>query len=216
MRESLAEVNTALCAAIGPLAVGLMGDEIGLQRNPGPKLGLVGDPHPCRPALVVSALREGRIPVVAPLAKGPLNVNADEAAVALAVGLGAERILFVTDVPGVLLDGDVLASIGADEAESLCSTTARSRRDRAEAPGRGHRGPPRHAGGDRRDGGACREPSVSAVADLRTHVLPTYARADVTFVAGEGCWLVDDDRAGATSTSSPASRSSGSATAIRR
>ena len=45
-------------------------------------------------------MAEGRIPVVAPLAAGPLNVNADEAAAALAVGLGAEKLLFVTDVPG--------------------------------------------------------------------------------------------------------------------
>ena len=119
VREALAEVNAALCAAIGPRAVGLMGDEIGLEARPVPKLGLVGDPLPSRPALVLSAIRHGRIPVVAPLAKGPLNVNADEAAVALAAGLEAERILFVTDVPGVLVDGDVIASIGADEAETL-------------------------------------------------------------------------------------------------
>ncbi len=119
VRESLAEVNAALCAAIGPRAVGLMGDEIGLEAQQAPKLGLVGDPLPSRPALVTSALRHGRIPVVAPLAKGPLNVNADEAAVALAAGLGAERILFVTDVPGVLIDGGVVASIGADEADRL-------------------------------------------------------------------------------------------------
>jgi acetylglutamate kinase len=119
VRESLAEVNAALCAAIGPRAVGFMGDEIGLEARQVSKLGLVGDPLPSRPALVESALRQGRIPVIAPLAKGPLNVNADEAAVALAAGLGAERILFVTDVPGLLIDGDVVASIGADEADTL-------------------------------------------------------------------------------------------------
>jgi acetylglutamate kinase len=39
--------------------------------------------------------------------------------VALAAGLEAERILFVTDVPGVLVDGDVVRSIGADEADRL-------------------------------------------------------------------------------------------------
>ena len=119
VRESLAEVNAAVCAAIGPRAVGFMGDEIGLRATQVSTLGLVGDPLPSRPEPVVRALREGRIPVVAPLASGPLNVNADEAAVALAAGLAAERILFVTDVPGVLLDGGVVASIGADEAESL-------------------------------------------------------------------------------------------------
>ena len=92
---------------------------IGLEARQVSKLGLVGDPLPSRPALVLSALRQGRIPVIAPLAKGPLNVNADEAAVALAAGLGAERILFVTDVPGLLVDGDVVSSIGADEADHM-------------------------------------------------------------------------------------------------
>ena len=62
----------------------------------------------------------GLIPVVAPLAVGPLNVNADEAAAALAIGLGADRILFVTDVPGVLRDDRVLDHIGADEVEAGC------------------------------------------------------------------------------------------------
>jgi acetylglutamate kinase len=119
VRESLVEVNGAVCAAIGPRAVGFIGDEIGLEATRVSKLGLVGDPLPSRPALLESALREGLIPVVAPLAKGPLNVNADEAAVALAAGLGAERILFVTDVPGVLIEGDVVPSIGADEADRL-------------------------------------------------------------------------------------------------
>ncbi len=119
VRQSLAEVNAAVCAAIGERAIGFMGDEIGLEAVQVPKLGLVGDPVPSRPALVESAFRDGRIPVVAPLAKGPLNVNADEAAVALAAGLAAERILFVTDVPGVLVDGDVVPSLGADEAETL-------------------------------------------------------------------------------------------------
>jgi len=119
VRESLADVNAALCAAIGPRAAGFMGDEIGLEATQVSKLGLVGDPLPSRPALVESALRQNRIPVVAPLAKGPLNVNADEAAVALAAGLGAERILFVTDVPGVLVDGDVVPEIGADEADRM-------------------------------------------------------------------------------------------------
>jgi acetylglutamate kinase len=119
VRESLADVNAALVAAIGPRAVGFLGDELGLEARQVSKLGLVGDPLPSRPALVLSALRQGRIPVIAPLAKGPLNVNADEAAVALAAGLGAERILFVTDVPGLLVDGDVVSSIGADEADRL-------------------------------------------------------------------------------------------------
>jgi acetylglutamate kinase len=118
VRESLAAVNAELCAAIGQEAIGLRGDEIGLEARQVEELGLVGDPSPSAPAAILDALAAGRVPVVAPLAVGPLNVNADEAAAALAVGLGASRILFVTDVPGVLLDGEVAAVLPADEAEA--------------------------------------------------------------------------------------------------
>ena len=118
-RQSFAAVNAALCASIGPLALGLMGDELGLAARPMPELGLVGDPLPTRPPLLVGAMAVGRIPVVAPLAVGPLNVNADEAAAALAVGVGADRLLFVTDVPGVLVEGDLLPAIAVDDADRL-------------------------------------------------------------------------------------------------
>lgn len=116
VRESLLAVNEAVCAAIGPDAVGLAGDTIGLPAEQVFELGLVGDPVPSAPAEVVDALAQGRIPVIAPLAEGPLNVNADEAAAALAVGLGAEWIRFVSDVPGVLVDDEVVPEIGVDVA----------------------------------------------------------------------------------------------------
>jgi acetylglutamate kinase len=119
VRESLAEVNAALCAALGPPAVGLMGDEIGLQATAVQALGLVGDPTPYAPPVLENALAAGRIPVVAPLASGPLNVNADEMAAAIAVGLGASRLVFLTDVPGLLLAGRVIARIAAADAEDL-------------------------------------------------------------------------------------------------
>jgi acetylglutamate kinase len=117
VRDALLAVNRQLCAVIGPRAVGLAGDEIGLEATRVPELGRVGRPLPGRPQAVLDALAAGLIPVVAPLAVGPLNVNADDAAAALAVGLGAERILFVTDVPGVLRDEQVLDRIGAEEVE---------------------------------------------------------------------------------------------------
>jgi acetylglutamate kinase len=119
VRDALAAVNAEVCRAIGPRAVALMGDEIGLPATQLPALGLVGDPLPAAPAAILEALGAGRVPVVAPLAAGPLNVNADEAAAALAVGLRAERILFLTDVPGLLLDGVVAPAVGADEADRL-------------------------------------------------------------------------------------------------
>jgi acetylglutamate kinase len=119
VRESLEAVNAAICAAIGPDAVGLAGDEVGLLAEPMPGLGLVGSPLPSRPEAVANALAAGFVPVVSPLARGPLNVNADEAASALAVGLGAQRIMFLTDVPGVFQDGRLLRSIAASKAELL-------------------------------------------------------------------------------------------------
>lgn len=116
--ESLLAVNAEVCAAVGPRAVSLRGDEVGLRATVVEELGLVGDPEPSAPAAIREALAAGQVPVVVPLAAGPLNVNADEAAAALAVGLGAERILFVSDVPGVLLDGAVATVLSADEAEA--------------------------------------------------------------------------------------------------
>ena len=119
VRSSLASVNRALCAAIGERAVPLLGDEIGLHAVQVAHLGLVGNPLPSRPPAVVAALAEGRIPVVAPIAVGPLNVNADEAAAALAQGIAAERLLFLADVAGLILDGEVVDAIDAARAWEL-------------------------------------------------------------------------------------------------
>jgi acetylglutamate kinase len=119
VRTSFEAVNHALCCAIGPLAVPLVGDEIGLRAERVPGLGLVGDPLPSSPPAIEDALATGRIPVVMPIAEGPLNVNADEAAAALALGLGADRLLFLTDVDGVILDGRVADAIDAAHATAL-------------------------------------------------------------------------------------------------
>ncbi len=122
VRESFAEVNGAVCSAIGIDAVGLFGEEIGLGAEHLPELGLVGRAIPSAPRAVLAVLASGRVPVVSPLAPGPLNVNADEAAAALAVGIGAGRIHFLTDVPGVYRDGELVESISAGCAESLVDT----------------------------------------------------------------------------------------------
>jgi acetylglutamate kinase len=119
VRESYAEVNAQLCRELGSRAIGLFGDDIGLQAEPMPELGLVGEAVPSCPRAVVDALAAGLIPVVAPIAVGPLNVNADDAATALAIGIGAARILFVSDVPGLLRNGAVMPSIAASEAHRL-------------------------------------------------------------------------------------------------
>jgi acetylglutamate kinase len=122
VRRSLARVNEQLCAALGERAVGLIGDEIGLQAEHVTELGCVGEPLPSRPLAIELALAKGLIPVVAPIAQGPLNVNADAAAAALAVGLAADRILFVSDVPGVLLGGALAHTLAAGDADRLLDT----------------------------------------------------------------------------------------------
>jgi acetylglutamate kinase len=124
VRESLVAVGAEASAALGPTALPLVGDEIGLEARPLSELGLVGDPLPCRPAAIEEALAAGRIPVVAPIAVGPLNVNADEAASALAVGLEADRIVFVTDVPGVFVDGGWADRIEGARVDSLLAAGA--------------------------------------------------------------------------------------------
>jgi acetylglutamate kinase len=124
VRESLVAVNTELCAALGDLAVPVIGDCAGVLAVPVPPLGWVGDPLPCRPKPILAALAGGKVPVVAPLAVGPLNVNADDAAAALALGLGAQQLVFLTDVPGLLVDDEVVGSIRAGDANRLLDAGA--------------------------------------------------------------------------------------------
>jgi acetylglutamate kinase len=119
VRESMEAVNAELCAAIGDLAVPVLGHREGLYAVPVPPLGQVGDPLPCRPRKVLDALRDRKIPVVAPLAVGPLNVNADDASAALALGLGARSLVFLTDVPGLYVDDEVVERIGVQDARRM-------------------------------------------------------------------------------------------------
>jgi acetylglutamate kinase len=124
VRESLHAVGREIAAELGARALPLMGDEIGLEARVLPELGFVGEPLPGPLPAIEAALAAGRIPVVAPIAIGPLNVNADEAATALAVGLDADRIVFVTDVPGVFVDGALAQRIEAVHADRLLASGA--------------------------------------------------------------------------------------------
>ena len=124
VRESMAAVNTGLCAALGDIAVPVFGDQAGLYAVPVPPLGWVGDPLPCRPQQILTAVAAGKVPVVAPLAVGPLNVNADDAAAALALGLGARRLVFLTDVAGLYVGDEILDAINVDRATRMLDAGA--------------------------------------------------------------------------------------------
>jgi acetylglutamate kinase len=121
VRRSFRHVNDELCAAIGERAVALLGDEAELQIDPVPQLGLVGEARPAPLPGLARLLDEGRIPVVAPVT-AQYNVNADSAAAAIASGLRADRLLFLTDVDGLILGGEVVDHIDLDSAEELMAS----------------------------------------------------------------------------------------------
>ena len=106
----LGTVNPQLVSAInvhGARAVGVSGQDAGLlqvtQRDPG--LGFVGDIHSVDPTVLLSAIHDNTVPVVATIgsdASGQAyNVNADTATAAIAVALGAEKLIYLTDIEGL-------------------------------------------------------------------------------------------------------------------
>ncbi|MFF2773050.1 acetylglutamate kinase, partial [Streptomyces bacillaris] len=122
----------------GPLAAGLSGEDAGLfqGRKRGAvvdgedvDLGLVGDVIGVNPEAVLAQLDAGRIPVVSSIAPDiddpgqALNVNADAAAAALAVALGAAKLVILTDVAGLYSDwpnrDSLLSKITAPELRDL-------------------------------------------------------------------------------------------------
>jgi len=116
----LGTVNPMLVSMInksGANAAGVSGQDMGLfqcvQRNP--KLGFVGDITAVNPAAVQGLLDDGVVPVVATIgtdsAGQTYNINADTAASALAVALKATKILFLTDIAGVLRDASDPATL---------------------------------------------------------------------------------------------------------
>ena len=87
-------------------------------------LGLVGEPKHVNPAVLDMVAREDLIPVVAPEAPGvdgeTYNINADTFAGAIAGALHATRLLFLTDVPGVLdRNGQRIVELTRAEAKAL-------------------------------------------------------------------------------------------------
>ena len=89
----------------------------------GGRLGETGEIVRVRPELIRSLLAAGVTPVISPVSRGPnggaLNVNADDAASAIAAGLEADRFLLVSNVPGVLRGGERIEEVTADTLERL-------------------------------------------------------------------------------------------------
>jgi acetylglutamate kinase len=86
-------------------------------------LGLVGDVSSVNTGFLNLLLNNGTMPVIAPLAVGDdniiLNINADLAAGAIATALKAEKLVYLSDIEGVLVDKQLVSSLTHAEAESL-------------------------------------------------------------------------------------------------
>jgi acetylglutamate kinase len=123
---------TAAFQSAGARAVGVSGEDGGLLSAhvaPGAPLGRVGERTRADAALLRDLLRAGWLPVVSPLARDAddasgagLNVNGDDAAAAIAAALGADELIFLADVEGVLVDGTPLAELSHEFAGTLVST----------------------------------------------------------------------------------------------
>ena len=134
---SVSRELVGLLNGFGPHAVGLSGEDAGLftaRRRSAVvdgqevDVGLVGDVVAVDPAAVLDLLAAGRIPVVSTVAPdaggtGVLNVNADTAAAALAVALGARKLVVLTDVEGLYAAwpdrSSLVSAITAGELEGL-------------------------------------------------------------------------------------------------
>jgi len=126
------KINRDVVSAInvhGPLAVGLSGEDAGLltASRRSPDLGFVGDVEAVNKSILERILAEDLIPVVATIGSDPegqaYNINADTAAGAVAEALGAEKLVYLTNVEGLLEDvndsASVVSSLSADELEAI-------------------------------------------------------------------------------------------------
>jgi len=128
-RDLVATINSQ--AGDDPVAVGVSGEDAGLLTvTPAdPALGFVGNVTGVRAELIHRLLDDGLTPVISTIGANadgqPYNVNADEAARAIAVAMKAEKIVYLTAVPGLLDDPN-------DETTLVERLTAAELRDRIE------------------------------------------------------------------------------------
>lgn len=108
-------------------AVGLSGVDGGLllaRKQSGPDLGFVGEVVHVNPGVVHTLLEQRYVPVIASIAMDgtgqAYNVNADVVASELAMALGAEKLVFINDVPGLIGPaGDLLSELSAQQCLDL-------------------------------------------------------------------------------------------------
>ena len=109
-----------------PLAVGLSGEDAGLIAATArdPELGFVGDVDTVDPTILRRLLAEGLIPVLSTIGSDTTgqayNINADTVAGAVAGALGAEKVVYLTDVAGILdVHDELIQKIDAAQLDGL-------------------------------------------------------------------------------------------------
>jgi acetylglutamate kinase len=134
------KINRELVSALNalePVAVGVAGEDGRLlEAAPvDPRLGFVGKVGAVRAGLLHALLDDGMVPIVSTVgsdASGqPYNINADDAARAIAVAMGAEKLVYLTGAPGLLDDPNDPATL----VHCLTPAEARARIDAAGVSG---------------------------------------------------------------------------------
>jgi acetylglutamate kinase len=105
--------------ASGGKAVGISGKDGGLIKarpvDPNGKLGFVGEVETVNPQIIETLIENGYIPVIAPIGiddeQQSYNINADLVAASIAVGMKADKLVLLTDVPGLLEDKNDSSSL---------------------------------------------------------------------------------------------------------
>mgnify|MGYP000152991204 CR=1 FL=1 len=115
------KVNKEIVSGItsaGGKAIGISGKDgnlIEAQAIDKEKLGFVGEVKCINPQIIETVIENGYIPVIAPIGRGSqnesYNINADLAASAIAVAMKADKLVLLTDVPGLLRDPDDTESL---------------------------------------------------------------------------------------------------------
>ncbi len=125
VENTLMNINREIIGLIeeaGGKAVGLNGKEFIKAKKLSQDFGFVGEVGGIDSKLL-SIIQEKVIPVIAPLGKGEndetFNINADEAASGIAAKLGAEKLILMTDVPGIMNEQSIISTLKIDDCEVL-------------------------------------------------------------------------------------------------
>ena len=122
------EIVTLLNAEGVAHAVGVSGKDGGLIRarklvSDGRDLGQVGEVTRVNKDFLEMLLQQGYVPIISPVGLGEdgqsYNINADTVAAEMAIAIGAQKLIYLSDVPGILKAGELVGQLTARDLEAL-------------------------------------------------------------------------------------------------